>query len=82
MQDKLHLTCSCHCHELHIEKDPDESLWYGSFWIRGYGQTPGWLYRLKCIWKIIRTGVPYGDEIVMERPQLEELRDYIDSQLK
>ena len=35
---ELHLTCGCHSHEFHIEKDcaGDYSIWYGSFWLRGY----------------------------------------------
>ena len=81
-ENELHLKCSCGCHELHLEKDHEDDMWYGSLWLRGYGEVPTWRYKLRCIWHIIKTGRPYGDEIVLEKKDLEELKKYVDSQLK
>jgi len=80
--NELHLTCGCHSHELHLEKDHEDEMWYGSFWVRGYQTDTDWRFRLRCIWHILKTGRPYGDEIILERKDLEELKKYIDSQLK
>jgi hypothetical protein len=41
-ENELHLTCSCHTHELHIEKDHEDDMWYVSFWQRGYTTDTGW----------------------------------------
>ena len=52
-ENELHLSCSCHSHELHIEKDHEDDMWYISFWQRGYTTETTWRYRLKCIWYIL-----------------------------
>jgi hypothetical protein len=80
--NELHLTCSCHTHELHFEKDFEEDMWYISFWQRGYAEQSSWGYRLKCIWHILKNGRPYGDEVILEKKDLEELKEYIDEQVK
>lgn len=79
--NELHLTCACNCHELHIEKDNGFNQWYISFWQRGYITEKSWAYRLKCIWHILRTGRPYGDEVVLETADMVELNRYIKHQL-
>jgi len=80
--NELHLTCSCHSHQLHIIKDDDIDVWYVSFWIRGYVTETSWRYRLKCIWHILKTGRPYGDEVILEKKDIIELKEYIEEQIK
>lgn len=80
-ENELHLSCSCHSHELHAEKDHEDDMWYISFWQRGYQIDISWKYRLKCIWYILKHGRPYGDEVILERKDLIELKEYVDSQL-
>lgn len=80
--NKLHLTCECHTHELHFEKDFEEDMWYVSFWQRGYTTETSWRYRLKCIWHILKTGTPYGDEVILNGNDLLKLKEYIDKQIK
>ena len=82
---ELHITCDCHSHELHFERDPffdaGDHIWYGSFWMRGYKEKIfGW--RWKQAWHIIRTGRPYGDEVVLKKKDMQELLEYIQAQLK
>jgi hypothetical protein len=79
--NELHLTCSCHSHELHFEKDHEDDMWYVSFWQRGYQTDTSWRYRLKCIWYILKHGRPYGDEVVLETADMVELNRYIKHQL-
>lgn len=79
--NELHVTCSCHSHELHFEKDCEYDMWYISFWQRGYTDQSTWRYRLRCIWHILKTGRPYGDEVILEKKDILELRTYINSQL-
>jgi hypothetical protein len=80
-EKELHLTCECHTHELHFEKDYEEEMWFVSFWQRGYAVDTSWIYKLKCIWHILKTGRPYGDEVILNKKHLEELRNYIEDQL-
>lgn len=80
--NELHVTCSCHTHELHFERDYEDEMWYVSFWQRGYVFERDWRYMFRTIWQILKTGRPYGDEVVLEKKDLVELQDYINSQLK
>jgi hypothetical protein len=80
--NELHITCGCHTHELHFERDHEEVMWYVSFWQRGYVEETSWKYRLKCIWHILKTGRPYGDEVILERKDLVELKEYLEEQIK
>lgn len=80
--NELHITCSCHTHELHFEKDYEADMWFVSFWQRGYTNESTWRYRFKCIWHILKTGRPYGDEVILQKKDLLELKEYIDEQIK
>lgn len=79
--NELHITCSCHTHELHFEKDSESEMWFVSFWQRGYLADTSWKYKLRQIWNILKTGRPYGDEVVLEKKDLVELMEYVDKQL-
>ena len=81
-ENELHITCACHTHELHFEKDHEDEMWYVSFWQRGYASDTSWKYRLKCIWHVLVHGRPYGDEVILEKKDMEELQIYINEQLK
>lgn len=78
---ELHIKCSCHTHELHIERDADMDSWDVSLWVRGYHDMSPWTWRLRCIWRIIKTGRPYGDAVILDRTQMQELSDYINTEL-
>jgi hypothetical protein len=80
--NELHLSCSCHSHELHVEKDHEDDMWYISFWQRGYITETPWKYRLKCIWHILKNGTPYGDEVILEKKDMLELKEYLEEQIK
>ena len=81
---EIHLECECHSHALHIERDSydkDHCQWYGSFWMRGY-DAKDWKWKWKVLWHVLRTGKPFGDEVVLSKEHLQELSDYIQEQLK
>jgi hypothetical protein len=85
---ELHLTCNCQTHELHIEREDSpefdylDRLWYASFWLRGTSSEKSFKQILRLLWQVIRTGSPYGDEVVLDKAGLEELLVYIQEQLK
>ena len=80
--NKLHLTCECHTHELHLESDHELNMWYISFWQRGYATESSFSYKLKCIWHILKHGRPYGDEVILNKDDLIKLKKYIDKELE
>lgn len=79
--NEFHLTCECHTHELHFEKDPELEVWYISFWQRGYSSDNSWKYRLKCIWHILKYGRPYGDEVILNKEDMMKLNLYTRNQI-
>ena len=80
-ENELHITCDCHTHELHFERDDELGVWYVSFWQRGYASDTPWKYRLKCIWHILKYGRPYGDEVILSKNSVIKLKKYLDKQL-
>lgn len=80
-KDILHLMCACYSHELHIQKDHELNMWYISFWQQGYVSKTPWKYRLKSIWHIIKHGTPYGDEVILNKEDMKQLRSYIEKQI-
>jgi len=80
--NELYITCRCYFHALHIERDDRVNEWYVSRWIRGYATETSWKYRIKCIWYILVHGRPYGDEIILNKQDMKELKNYIEHQLK
>ena len=84
-ENEIHIECDCHSHALHIERDPifddKDPIWYGSFWMRGYS-SKDWKWKWRIVWHVIKTGRPYGDEVVLKKEHLKELSEYISEQLK
>lgn len=63
------IPCSCSNEGLHLYKFKTDEELYLSIWEMGYGKDNrlSWKKRLKYIWRIIREGRPYGDQIVLNR---------------
>jgi hypothetical protein len=85
-KNRLHLECSCLSHALHIDKEESVEndpcpMWYVSIWLRGHS-SKRWKYRWGQFWQILKTGEPYGDEVVLEKKDLLELQEYIKKQLE
>ena len=58
-------------------KFEDEPEFYFSIWHRGGVSKPTWFERLKHIWKIITTGTPYGDEVVLSNNNTKKLISFL-----
>ena len=77
------LGCDCHTEGLVIEEDFDEEykpmhLFYLSYWTLGHqGRELGLWDRIRYCWRLLTTGLPYGDMIVMHRDKAIELGKWI-----
>lgn len=82
----LWLECDCHSEVLRVEYD-------AAFWTDGTGEyilsiyreglaarKPTWKYRLRSIWKILRTGEPHHDCIVFKKETMAILGEFISKQ--
>ena len=63
----IQCACSNECLQLYKFEEDDEL--YISIWEMGYSKDNRltWKQRLRYIWRIIREGRPYGDQIVLDR---------------
>jgi hypothetical protein len=65
LREKL-VTCECHIEGLHLMKFDDDADLYLSIWEeRQYAHKTLWRQRLRHIWRIIRKGRPWDDELVL-----------------
>ncbi len=76
--NELFIPCSCHSEVLRVEYDD------GVFYISTYRSSGrhGFLTRLQHIWKIIRTGIPWEDDVILYKEAALKLKDYLDLYLK
>jgi len=49
--------------------------------MQGYQTTATWKWRLKYVWHILKTGRPYGDEVILSEQQMKELSSYVQREL-
>ena len=77
-----HFECMCHTHMLiadvaSIEDVADGDGWIElAWWQQGKGRSP-WSYRLRHVWRILRTGDPYSDFLPLDSETATRLRDWL-----
>lgn len=69
--------CDCHSEVIHVVCD----FWGNSsydyeFSVYRHGEQSFW-NKCRMIWKIIRTGHPYGDDVILGKEKAEELARWI-----
>ena len=76
--------CDCHTEALQIAHftDPDgkieDDMIYVALWHAGTtGKHITWKHRLKLIWRILKTGEPYTDQLILNTKTATELRDHL-----
>jgi hypothetical protein len=71
--------CSTHCFEIeYYYYEENDSGFNLTFW--NYGRNSEilcWRERIRWIWKIIRTGNPWADGIMISSAQAKEIENYI-----
>ncbi len=75
--------CSCGCKALHVIYDKEDNEVYLSMY--GYGtvkRTSSLSYKLGMIWKLLREGTPYEDNLILEMEDVNRLKHLCESILK
>jgi len=74
LQSKF-IRCSCGCHIIAIEKDPETKEAYMSFYGYGHKRSRGYdiKFVLRCIWNTITTGHPYTDAVCLDEKEVNKL---------
>jgi len=72
---ELYLKCSCGCEVICIEKDDE----YDSYFLSIYTLSNrfSWFQKLRHIWKIIKTGTPYTDQIVLHDIDIKAIKEFL-----
>ena len=79
MSDKTKvIICDCYCHALHVDFDAEYDELCLSMWYRSPGNVKMALsQRLRWIWRILTTGHPFTDSIILDAPKGQEMRDFL-----
>ena len=71
--------CDCGHHAIQLEYDEEVDLTFMSFWEYGHkAYKRSWKDHLKMIWKIIKTGTPYSDNVVLNQQERRVLIDALE----
>jgi hypothetical protein len=61
------IVCACNTHAVRVSKSDDGEV-YVSTWrlfYKGSDYQSGWRQRVRLLWKVLRTGEPWDDELVL-----------------
>ena len=80
-KDKKHsafFTCSCFTHSLSVVWWQGEDEIYFSVWqTGGVGAKMSFFQRLKNCWKVLSSGTPYEDQLVLDKKTTKDLIKYL-----
>ena len=68
-EKEIFIPCSCGGEGLHLYKFKNDNELFISIWEMGYGKDNRltWKQRLRYVWRVLREGRPYGDQVVLDR---------------
>lgn len=74
---ELFLKCSCSSEGLQVVVDKEYGDYYVSFWQQGHGIKLPFLFRLKYAWKLLTKGLPYGDDVILTKKDVNKLIKFL-----
>lgn len=83
-KDPLFIKCDCSEHLLEVQRyqyDNDDKGFYFSIWKRNRLQPMNFLERIRWCWRILRTGDPWADSIVVLDENAIKISEYIKTNL-
>jgi hypothetical protein len=69
--------CECSSHALSVTKFEDEDEFYFSIWHEAALERLSLLQRIRYIWKILKSGSPYGDQLILSSEKIESLINFL-----
>lgn len=76
MIDKF-FRCECYGEGLRLSYDAEDKSFYVSLWREGYREPIDWVHRLKHIWRILRDGQPWHDQVVLNEAEAKALGQFL-----
>ena len=72
-ETKIHV-CDCFTHGFSVNADAELGVVFLASWTQGRaGQDLAWADRIRWAWKVVSTGQPYDDELVLSPESAERL---------
>jgi hypothetical protein len=72
----FYIPCDCSDEVLGIEYDEESKCFY--LGIYEFKRKYSIRDKLRGIWRILRTGEPYGDQMVISKENMESIKSYLD----
>jgi hypothetical protein len=70
--------CDCYSEGILVTKYKNEDEFYFSFFKRGYaGNKLSWKDKLRYILQIIKTGIPFEDEVILNKTKIASLVKFL-----
>ena len=71
------LKCACSTHAIEITRDKEENEWWIAIW--EYGRSGGlyWCERFRWIWRILTTGHPFADSVILDKESKDKLAEFL-----
>jgi hypothetical protein len=70
-------TCACFGEGLRVSYDAEDKSWYVTLWRQGYRESTDWTHRLRHIWRILRTGQPWHDQVLLNDDEAKALGKFL-----
>lgn len=82
--DTIYIDCDCGTHILKVELESEDAIFQAIYLAMfHYGHsTSKWRRRLRMCWRILTTGEPYSDQIVMNPNEAGKLLEFLQAHLK
>lgn len=72
------IKCSCYSELLHLEWDEELKLLDLSIWAHyGSKNKLSWRQRLRYCWRILTSGKPYGDQMILDKESISAIVEYL-----
>jgi hypothetical protein len=77
VNSNIFLKCDCGSHVIEVEKDPNLGTCF-TLWHYGVqSKTLGFIERLRWIWRILITGNPWCDSIILDEKKIKTLITFL-----
>lgn len=73
--------CGAEVVEVYYYDDKEHPEFDMSFWQQGFHRPMGWRERLRWIWRVLRTGNPWSDYVVLSPKKAKEIADFINQNI-
>ena len=74
----LMIMCDCHGEAIQVEYEKEDDQFYFSLWHQGFDNNHlSWWQRLRWTWRILTTGNPWTDLVILSPEKAKKIRNFI-----